>query len=129
MLKKILALGLIVAAPTFAIADEVDLKKGKKVFKKCAACHAVGDKAKNKVGPKLNGVVGRKAGTVEGFKYSQAMLDSGLTWDEVTLGEYLEDPKGKVPGNKMIFRGLKKEKQRKNLIGYLATFNEDGTTK
>jgi len=116
---------MIAAVPSLAVAD-VDLKKGKKVFRKCKACHAVGEKAKNKVGPQLNGVVGREAGTVEGYKYSKAMKASGLTWDNATLDKYLTKPKDLVKGTKMIFSGLKKEKQRVNLIGYLKTFGADG---
>ncbi|MEL7047900.1 MAG: cytochrome c family protein [Pseudomonadota bacterium] len=103
-----------------------DVEKGKKVFKKCKACHAVGEKAKNKVGPILNGVVGRASGALEGYKYSKAMLEIGLTWDEATLDKYLENPKKVVPGTKMIYRGLRKEKDRKNIIAYLATYGADG---
>ncbi|MFA9475394.1 MAG: cytochrome c family protein [Filomicrobium sp.] len=125
MLRTLLAVAMIAAVPSLAVAD-VDLKKGKKVFRKCKACHAVGEKAKNKVGPQLNGVVGRKAGTIEGYKYSKAMLASGLTWDETTLDKYLAKPKDLVKGTKMIFGGLKKEKQRANLIGYLKTYGADG---
>ena len=125
MLRTLLAVAMIAAVPSLAVAD-VDLKKGKKVFRKCKACHAVGEKAKNKVGPKLNGVVGRAAGTVEGYKYSKAMKASGLTWDEPTLDKFLTKPKKQVKGTKMIFGGLKKEKQRANLIGYLKTFDADG---
>ena len=77
-------------------------------------------------GPQLNGVVGRKAGTVEGYKYSKAMKNSGLTWDEATLDKFLIKPKNEVKGTKMIFGGLKKEKQRANLICYLKTFGADG---
>ena len=125
MLRTLLAVAMIAAVPSLAVAD-VDLKKGKKVFRKCKACHAVGEKAKNKVGPQLNGVVDRKAGTVKGYKYSKAMKASGLTWDDATLDKYLTKPKDLVKGTKMIFGGLKKEKQRVNLIGYLKTFGADG---
>jgi len=125
MLRTLLAVAMIAAVPSLAVAD-VDLKKGKKVFRKCKACHAVGEKAKNKVGPQLNGVFGREAGAVEGYKYSKAMKASGLTWDEPTLDKYLTKPKDLVKGTKMIFGGLKKEKQRANLIGYLKTFDADG---
>ena len=78
MLKRILAATLLVALPVSAQA--ADLKKGEKVFKKCGACHAVGEGAKNKVGPQLNGIIGRKAGSLEGFKFSKAMAESGITW-------------------------------------------------
>jgi cytochrome c len=77
------------------------------------------DAEKNRVGPYLKGVMGRQAGMVEGFKYSGAMKDSGIVWDEVTIGEYVADPKGYVPGNKMAFPGLKKEADIANLMAYL----------
>ena len=84
---------------------------------------------KNKVGPELNGLIGRKAGSVEGFNYSAAMKNSGITWDDATFKEYLADPKKKVPGNKMLFPGVKDETERDDLAAYLASFNADGTSK
>ncbi len=125
MLRTLLAIAMIAAVPAVAVA-EGDVKKGKKVFRKCKACHAVGTKAKNKVGPQLNGVVDREAGSVKGYKYSKAMLDSGLVWDEANLDKFLAKPKDLVKGTKMIFAGLKKENQRQNLIAYLKTFDADG---
>lgn len=119
MLRTLLAVAMIAAVPTLAAA-EGDAAKGEKVFRKCKACHTV-DEAKNKVGPHLVGIVGRKAGAVEGFKYSDAMANSGLTWDAASLGEYLKDPKGKVPGTKMIFAGLKKDDDVANIIAFLET--------
>lgn len=127
MIRTLLAIAMIAAVPTLAAA-EGDVKKGEKVFRKCKACHAVGPKAKNKVGPELNGIVGRAAGSVEGYKYSPAMTESGLTWDEATLDKYLTKPKDLVPGTKMIFAGLKKDTQRADLIAYLKTFNADGSS-
>ncbi len=119
MLKKFLVLALVALTPTIAFADDKELKLGKKKVKKCAACHVVGDKG-GKAGPTLNGVVGRKAGTVEGYEYSDAMKNSGLTWDEATLDTYLSDwSKKLVPGTKMVFKGIKKEKNRKAIIAYL----------
>lgn len=119
MRKWVLAAALIAAMPTMASAQDVEA--GKAVFKKCLACHAVGPDAKNKVGPQLNGIVGRKAGTVEGFNYSDAMKNSGKTWDAATLDGYLTDPKAFIPGNKMVFVGVKDEADRKNLIAFLGT--------
>jgi len=116
MLKRLVAIGLLAALPMAAQAQ--DAENGKTVFKKCMACHQFG---KNAVGPDLKGVVGRKAGTYAGFAYSEPMKGSGLTWDEATLDAYLTDPKAKVPGNKMIFPGLKDETERKDVIAYLAT--------
>ncbi len=99
-------------------AEAGDVKKGKKVFNKCKACHVV-NKEKNKVGPHLVGIFGRKAGAVEGFKYSKAMAESGIVWDETTIAEYMQKPKKYIPGNKMAFAGLKKEDDIANLIAYL----------
>lgn len=101
-----------------------DAAAGEKVFIKCKACH-VADEAKNKVGPSLLGVLGRTAGTVEGFKYSPAMVDAGkggLVWDEAKLTEYLHAPKELVKGTKMAFAGLKDDADILNLITYLKQF-------
>jgi cytochrome c len=116
------AAAIILLAASSAQAQ--DAAAGEKVFKKCMACHAVGEGAANKVGPELNGIVGRTAGTVEGFSYSQGMKDAGaggLVWTEENLSKYLENPKGTIPGNKMAFAGLKKEDERANVIAFLKT--------
>lgn len=120
------ALAVMASAPAYA----QDVAAGEKVFKKCAACHMVGDDAKAKVGPVLNGVFGRTAGTNEEFdaKYSKAMKEAGaggLVWNEQTIGEYLTDPKGYLKGNKMAFAGLKKDDERANVIAYLIQFSPD----
>lgn len=111
------AAGLTIAVSGAALADG-DVEAGKKVFNKCKVCHTL-EAGVNKVGPSLAGVVGRPAGTVEGFNYSDAMKNSGVTWDAATLDQYLADPKGFIPGNKMAFVGLKKEKERQDVIAYL----------
>jgi len=98
-----------------------DVKKGEKIFKKCKACHTVAEGGKNKVGPNLFGIVGRAAASTDGYKYSKAMKASGLTWDVATLDTFLIKPKKLVKKTKMSFSGLKKEKQRVNLIAYLET--------
>jgi len=100
---------------------------GEKAFAVCKACHRVGEGAKNAVGPTLNGVVGRPAGMVEGFKYSDATKNSGLTWDEATLTEYLKNPKAKVPGTKMAFAGVKDDAKIADIIAYLKQLAADGT--
>lgn len=107
-------------------AHAQDAAAGEKVFAVCKSCHQIGESAKNAVGPVLNGVVGRKAGTVEGYNYSPANKNSGLTWDEATLSEYLKDPKAKVPGTKMVFAGVKDEQKLKDLIAYLKQFDATG---
>ena len=100
-----------------------DAAEGAKVFTKCMVCHTAED-ATNKVGPSLKGVVGRKAATVQGYKYSPAMLAKGaqgVVWDEATLKTYLPDPKAFVPGTKMTFPGLKNPQDVANVIAYLKT--------
>jgi cytochrome c len=124
MKKTILALALVAGMPVAAHAQ--DAEAGKAVFNVCKACHGVGEGAKNQVGPVLNGVIGRKAGTAEGFNYSEAMKASGLTWDEASIAGYLADPKGKVPGNKMVFAGLKDEQKVKDLLAFLKQYDKDG---
>ena len=104
------------------VAQAGDAVKGEKVFKKCKACHYV-DTAKNKTGPHLVNIIGRAAGSVEGYKYSKAMAASGLVWDEATLTEYLRAPKKYVKGTKMAFRGLKKDADIADVIEYLKTAN------
>lgn len=102
-----------------------DAENGAEIFKRCRACHDVGDKAKNKVGPILNGIIGRKAGTIEGFKYSDANLKAGAdgwVWTDEKMMEYLLNPRTAMPGNKMAFAGLKDEQDRKDLIAYLKKF-------
>ncbi|TYC53092.1 c-type cytochrome [Rhodobacterales bacterium] len=124
---KALVIGTALASlPAAAVAG--DPAAGEKVFKKCAACHAVGDGAKHKVGPELNDVLGRTAGTAEVYKYSKAMIsagEDGLVWDEATLTAYLTKPRDVVKGTKMAFAGLRKEQDLDNVIAYLATFSAD----
>ncbi len=116
MRRTLLSVIATLSLVTPALADG-DAAQGEKVFGKCKACHEFA--AKNKVGPTLHGVIGRKAGTVEGFKYSEAMVNSGITWDVTTLTAYLKDPKGYVPGNKMAFAGLKKDEEVVDVIAYI----------
>ena len=119
--SKILGLGVVFAF-AFTLVSGVamagDVKKGKKGFKKCKACHTL-VAGKNKVGPSLAGIFGRTSGTVEGFKYSSAMKDAGIVWNEETLDAFLTKPKKYIKGTKMAFPGLKKEAKRKDLIAYL----------
>ena len=101
-----------------------DVKVGKKVFKKCKACHTVKE-GKHKVGPSLFNIVGAEAGAIEEYKYSKAMLESGLTWDEATLREFLSRPKKLLPKTKMAFGGLKKEKDLDNIMAYLESLKPE----
>lgn len=103
-----------------------DAEAGKTVFNQCRACHQVGETAKNAVGPVLNGIIGRKAGSVEGYAYSEANKTSGKVWDEAFFTTYIKDPKGVMPGNKMAYVGLKDEKKVADLLAYLKTFGADG---
>lgn len=125
-LASFLIVFLFLSTPTIA----QDIAKGEKVFKKCRACHTVGDGAKNKVGPHLNELFGRKAAGLEDFKYSKAMQKAGgegLVWDDVNLDQFLAKPKKMIKKTKMAFAGLKKENQRVDLIAYLKTFTESAT--
>jgi cytochrome c len=108
------ALFILAAAPAFA----GDADAGKAVFNRCRICHSV-DAGKNLIGPTLHGLFGRKAGTAENFRYSAAMTDSGIVWDEAKLNQYLSEPQAMVKGTKMIFLGLKDAKERDDIIAYL----------
>jgi cytochrome c len=116
----LLPAALMILASTIPAFAAGDAANGEKVFNRCKACHTV-EQGKNRVGPSLFGVVGRKAGTEPGFAYSDAMKNSGMTWTEDSLEKYLADPKAAVPGNKMAFPGVKDEKERDDVIAYLKT--------
>ena len=116
----------------FAAANGVsaqDLAAGETSFKKCLPCHRVGPDAKNLVGPVLNGLEGRKSGTIEGYNYTEANKNSGIVWDEKTFAEYITDPRAKIPGTKMVFAGIKNEKEAGDLLAYVSSFDKDGKTK
>lgn len=112
-----------------ALASAQDLAAGETSFKKCLPCHAIGDGAKNKVGPVLNGLDGRQAGTIPGFSYSEANKNSGIVWNEASFREYIKDPRGKIPGTKMIFPGIKNDTEITNLWAYMAQFDSEGKKK
>src|SRR6201996_7024701 len=130
-MKKLILSALVVIASTAATsaAFAQDVAAGKSSFNKCLACHSIGEGAKNKVGPELNGLDGRKSGTVEGFSYSDANKNSGITWNKDQFLEYITDPKAKIPGTKMIFAGIKNEKERNDLWAYISQFDKDGKKK
>lgn len=126
--EVLVAAGLIAGAGMPALAQG-DAEAGERVFKKCAACHAVGEGASNKVGPHLNDVIGRIAGSLPDYKYSPAMSEagsSGLVWADEALDAFLANPREVVNGTKMTFAGLRKEEERRDVIAYLATFSEGG---
>jgi cytochrome c len=120
MLKP-LVLGFALSVGVVGAASAQDAAAGEKVFAKCKACHVI-DAPTNRVGPSLHGVIGRTAGAVDGFKYSEAMIQhgkDGLVWNNDTIDQYLADPKGFIPKNKMAFPGLKKPEDRANVIAYI----------
>jgi cytochrome c len=124
MRSLVLSAALLLLGSGYALAQ--DAAAGEKVFTQCKACHQIGENAKNAVGPVLNGVIGRHSGSVEGYNYSPANKNSGLTWDEATFREYIKDPRAKVPGTKMIYAGVKDEQKVNDLIAYLKQFNAQG---
>jgi cytochrome c len=121
------AAALIAASAGTTTAQDVE--KGANSFKKCLACHAIGPGAQNKVGPVLNGLDGRKSGSVPDFNYSDANKNSGIVWNEQNFEDYIKDPKAKVPNTKMIFPGIKNEQETKDLWAYLKQFDAGGNIK
>jgi cytochrome c len=120
--------GSLFAVPGIAAAQ--DLAAGEASFhNKCRACHAVGVGAKNTMGPDLNGLVGRQAGTAGGYQYSPAGKNAGFAWDQTSFTAFIANPRGKIPGNKMVFVGIKDETEIANLWAYLSHFNVDGSSK
>jgi cytochrome c len=99
---------------------------GEVVFKQCNICHQVGENAKNEVGPVLNGIIGRKAGTASGFEYSPGFKSADLVWDDASFREYIRDPRSMFPATKMVFAGLKDERKIADLLAYLKSFAADG---
>jgi cytochrome c len=122
-------IAIAICGMTAATVSAQDLAAGAISFKKCSSCHDVGPKAKNKVGPLLNGLDKRTSGSIEGYSYSEANKKSGIVWNEATFLEYIKDPKAKIPRTKMIFAGIKNENEAKNLWAYLAQFERDGKAK
>ena len=128
-MKKLTLSALVIIASSTSAALAQDAEAGKTSFNKCLACHAIGEDAKNKVGPELNGLDGRKSGTAPDYNYSDANKNSGITWNETEFKAYIKDPRAKVPGTKMSFPGLPSDTDRANVIAYLATFGPDGKPK
>jgi len=120
---------VIASSATASAALAQDAAAGKTSFNKCLPCHAVGEGAKNKVGPELNGLDGRKSGTAADYSYSDANKNSGITWDKDQFLDYIKDPKAKVPGTKMFFAGIKNDKEANDLWAYVSQYDKDGKTK
>jgi cytochrome c len=110
----------------FAPVHAGDPARGENVFKRCLVCHMIGEGAQTRIGPVLNGLIGRKAGTYEGFKYTEANKNSGIVWDEPTLANYLKNPRATIPGTSMTFVGIRKDEEIEDLIAYLKVFGPDG---
>lgn len=128
MMKVLIAAAILsIASAGSGLAQDVE--KGQNAFKKCLPCHRIGPDAKNLVGPELNGLDGRKAGTVPNFNYSDANKNSGIVWNEETFKEYIKDPRAKVPGTKMTFAGIKNDQEINDLWAYLKQFDAQGNIK
>src|SRR3954453_22899211 len=123
------ALVVIAASSLASAALAQDAAAGKASFNKCLPCHSIGEGAKNKVGPELNGLDGRKSGTAPDYNYSDANKNSGITWNEAEFKVYIKDPKAKIPGTKMTFAGIKNENEINNLWAYVSQFDKDGKIK
>jgi cytochrome c len=127
MQKIVLTAIAIIASVAPALAQ--DVAAGENSFKKCLPCHRIGPEAKNLVGPVLNGLEGRKSGSIEGYNYSDANKNSGITWDESVFKEYITNPRAKIPGTKMVFAGINSENERANLWAFLKQFDASGNKK
>ena len=123
----VLAGVIVVASSAGALAQ--DVAAGETSFKKCLPCHRIGEGAKNLVGPELNGLEGRKSGSAEGYSYTEANKNSGITWDEAQFKEYITNPRTKIPGTKMVFAGISSDNERNNLWAYLKQFDATGKKK
>jgi len=128
-MKAAMAMAVLVLAAMAHSAQAQDAAAGEQVFKKCMPCHSIGPGAKNKVGPELNGIDGRHSGTAPDYNYSEANKKSGITWNEQTFKKYIKNPRGDIPGTKMIFPGVQNQKQIDDLWAYLKQFGPDGKKK
>ena len=126
---KVLSMILITVSWALDTASAQDVAAGEKSFRKCLPCHSIGPGAQNKVGPEQNGLDGRKSGTVAGYTYSQANKNSGIVWNDETFKEYIDDPRAKIPGTKMIFPGIKDPKEATDLWAYIKQFDAEGNIK
>jgi cytochrome c len=126
---RLLVLAPLMFVTTLSVANAQDLAEGERSFRKCLPCHSVGADARNKVGPVLNGLEGRKSGTIEGYNYSEANKKADIIWADASFKEYIQNPMARVPGTKMAFAGIKNENEIAALWAYLAQFKADGSKK
>ncbi len=127
---KSVSVAIVALGASAGVAVAGDIAAGETLFKKCMSCHSkLGETAKNMVGPVLNGLKGRKSGSVSGYNYTDANKNSGIVWDEGSFKEYIKDPKAKIPGTKMVFPGIKDEKEADDLWSFLEQFGPDGKKK
>jgi len=122
-----ISLAAVSLSSTSGHAEDGDPGAGQRVFNQCRACHQVGENARNAVGPHLNGLFGREAGSVKGYNYSRAFDDLDKVWDEENFAVYIRNPRQVTPGTKMVFAGLRNDQQIADLTAYLAQFNEEGS--
>lgn len=125
-MRLLISASLLAAVLGASAASAQDIAAGERSWNKCRACHQLGETAKNGVGPQLNGLFGRVSGTVEGYSYSTANKNAAITWDDAVFAEYIKDPKAKIPGTKMVFAGIKNDKEIGDLTAYLKQFGKDG---
>ena len=126
---RVRTIAAVLLIGSVGIASSQDVAAGEKSFRKCLPCHSIGPDAKNKVGPEQNGLDGRKAGTVNGYTYSDANKNSGIVWSEQSFKVYIADPRAKIPGTKMIFPGIKNVQEATDLWAYIKQFDDDGNIK
>lgn len=129
MMVRTLFTAVAMIAASAGVAPAQDVEKGATVFKKCGICHKIGPGATNLVGPELNGLDGRKAGSVPGFSYSDGNKNSGIVWGEATFKEYIQDPRAKIPNTRKIFAGIKNEQEINDLWAYIKQFDPQGNIK
>ena len=126
MIRLALTTVLLLPLLSHPVIAAADATSGEKIFLRCRACHQIGETARNAVGPKLNGLIGRPAGSVEGYSYSAANKNSGIVWDEATFRDYIKAPQAKIPSTKMVFAGLKSEQEIDDIVAFLKQFDADG---
>jgi cytochrome c len=128
MMRKLL-IAIVALVVSTGMASAQDIAAGEQSYKKCLPCHGIGDDARVRVGPPLNGLEGRKAGTIEGYSYTDANKNSAIVWNKASFTNYIQNPPAAIPGTKMVFRGIKNEKEVADLWAYIAQFGPDGNKK